>query len=166
MLWLIICVLVLICFAAVLLFGAPYVPTLKKQQQDALKLLQLKPGQTLLELGSGDGRMLRAAAEQGIYAVGYELNPILVLVSYFVCFKYRTLISIRWGSFWGSNWPSTDGIYVFLHTRFMMRLDNKIIQEYSGKNVKVVSYAFKIPNKNIAKTKEALYLYEYKLNKK
>lgn len=149
------------CFAVVILFGAPYLPTLKQQQRDALKLLQLKPGQTLLELGSGDGRMLRAAAEHGIHAIGYELNPILVLVSYIVCYKYRTLISIHWGSFWNVKWPPTDGIYVFLHTRFMARLDKKIIQEYSGKKVKVVSYAFHIPDKKPTKTKQALYLYTY-----
>lgn len=160
MLWLIV-TLVLISFAIVLLFGAPYVPTLKSQQLDALSLLQLKPGQTLLELGSGDGRMLRAAAKQGIYAVGYELNPILVLISYIVCFKYRTHIRIHWGSFWSAKWPTTDGIYVFLHTRFMSRLDKKIIQECNRKNVKVVSYAFEIPGKPISKTKDALYLYTY-----
>lgn len=160
MLWLIVTIM-FVSFAIVLLFGAPYVPTLKQQQQDALLLLRLKPGQTLLELGSGDGRMLRAAAEQGIYAVGYELNPILVLVSYIVCFKYRTNIRIHWGSFWNGNWPEVDGIYVFLHTRFMERLDKKIIQECSGKKVKVVSYAFKIPNRPIARTKDALFLYEY-----
>lgn len=153
--------LIIICFAVVLLVGAPYVPTLKKQQQDALDLLQLHPGQTLLELGSGDGRMLRAAAEKGIKAVGYELNPILVVISYVFCFKYRHLISIHWGNFWQKDWPVTDSIYVFLLQKYMPALDTKITQEYVGKNVKVVSYAFEIPGKKPIKVKDALYLYEY-----
>lgn len=159
--WWILAIGVLACFAIVLFFGAPYVPTLKKQQTDALDLLGLKPGQTMLELGSGDGRMLRAAAERGIYAIGYELNPILVMAAYLVTWKYRKLVRIRFGSFWNGDWPLTDGIYVFLHTRFMTKLDTKIIQQYDGKKVKIVSYAFKIPNKKPIKTKEALYLYEY-----
>lgn len=153
---------VVACFGFVVIFGAPYLPTLRQQQLDALDLLGLQKGQTLLELGSGDGRMLRAAAERGLYGVGYELNPLLVIVSWMVCFKYRRQISIHWGNFWQKQWPKCNGIYVFLHTRFMNQLDNKIIQEYNSKNVKVVSYAFPIPGKEPTKTKDALYLYEYR----
>lgn len=148
-------------FAFVLAFGAPYVPTLKKQQADALDLLALKPGQTLLELGCGDGRMLLAAARRGINGVGYELNPFLAVISYIVTWKYRKIVKIRFGNFWVGDWPPTDAIYVFLHTRFMVKLDTKIIQQYRRKKVKVVSYAFKIPNKKPAKVKDALFLYEY-----
>ncbi|MFO0882202.1 MAG: hypothetical protein U0491_02020 [Candidatus Saccharimonadales bacterium] len=157
--WIIVCLV--LCFGFVVLVGAPYVPTLKEQQHDALDLLDLKKGQTLLELGSGDGRMLRAAAQRGIHAVGYELNPFLVIVSYIVCFKYRHQISIRWGNFWQKEWPITDGIYVFLLQKFMANLDTKITQQYAGKKVKVVSYAFEIPGKNPNKRKGALALYQY-----
>jgi hypothetical protein len=150
-----------VCFVGVLLFGAPYVPTLKQQQADALDLLALKPGKKMIELGSGDGRMLRAAAKQGLNVIGYELNPLLVIISYFVTFKYRNQVSVRWGNFWTKDWPLTDAIYVFLLDKFMEKLDKKIIQQYKGKNVKVVSYAFKIPGKKPVKTKGALYLYEY-----
>ncbi len=162
MIWLGVFIGLIICFAGVLLFGAPYVPTLKKQQHDALDLLALQPGQTLIELGSGDGRMLRAAAARGIQAVGYELNPILVLVSYLVCFKYRKNISIHWGNFWAKEWPPTDAIYVFLLDKYMNTLDKKVAQQYKGKRVKLVSYAFTIPGKKPAKSSQALYLYEYK----
>ena len=41
---------VILCFCAVILFGAPYLPTLSKQKEAALDLLDLKKGQTLLEL--------------------------------------------------------------------------------------------------------------------
>ena len=163
LLWLII-FLVLLCFSFVILFGAPYLPTLNKQQQDALDLLNLQPGQTMLELGSGDRRMLLAAAKRGIYATGYELNPILVVISYVVTWQYRKLITIRLGNVWQAQWPPTDGIYVFLLEKFMKRLDKNITQIYDGKNVKVVSYTFKIPGKTPVKTKDALYLYEYKGN--
>ncbi len=162
MIILLLIVVIILCFGIVLLFGAPYLPTLKKQQFDALDLLDLQPGQTLIELGSGDGRMLRAAAERGIKAVGYELNPILVIISYIVCFKYRRTISIHWGNFWHKTWPVTDGIYVFLLQKYMLQLDTKITQQYAGKNVKVVSYAFQIPGKKVTKQKEALFLYSYK----
>ena len=152
---------VLLCFALVIVVGAPYVPTLKQQQADALDLLELNPGQNLLELGCGDGRMLLAAAKRGIGGVGYELNPFLVVIAYCVTWKYRKIVKIRFGNFWQANWPPTEGIYVFLHTRFMAKLDKKVIQQYSGCNVKLVSYAFAIPGRQPVKTKDALYLYEY-----
>ncbi len=155
--------LVVLAFGIVLLYGAPYVPTLKSQQVAALKLLNLKQGQTMLELGCGDGRVLRAAAKQGIRGVGYELNPIMYVVAVLVTWRYRKLVSIRFGNFWQGTWPPADGIYVFLLDRFMEKLHKKITQEYLGKKVKVVSYTFKIPQQTPVKTETGLYLYEYSL---
>ena len=159
--FIIVILLILVCFAFVLLFGAPYLPTLKQQQTEALKMLGLKPGETLLELGCGDGRMLVTAAKQGINGVGYELNPIIYLVAKFVTFKYRKQAKVEFGSFWHKNWPPVDGIYVFLHTRFMEKLDKKIIQQYPGKKIKLVSYAFPIKAKKATAEKSALFLYKY-----
>jgi hypothetical protein len=73
---------VFICFAGVILFGAPYLPTLKPQIHAALELANLRPGQTLIELGCGDGRVLIAAAHTGIKSIGYELNPLLALIAW------------------------------------------------------------------------------------
>ena len=140
-------------------FGAPYLPTMNKQREDALDLLDLKPGQKIIELGSGDGRMLNSAAKRGIYSVGYELNPILFVISWVATIKYRKFITIKYGDFWRKKWPQTDGIFVFLHTRFMKKLDKKIIREYKGSKIKVVSYAFEIPGKKAVKRKDAMFLY-------
>lgn len=153
--------LIVTSFGFVILFGAPYLPTMKKQQEQAFELLNLKPGQKILELGSGDGRVLLSAAKQGLMADGYELNPLLFLLSKIVCFKYRKQINIFYGNFWLKKWPAVDGIFIFLHPRFMKRLDLKIQKEYKDASVKVVSYAFKIPGKKFQKTKQALYLYHY-----
>lgn len=157
---LVICVVVLL-FGFVVAIGAPYVPTLASQQRDALRLLQLQKGETVLDLGSGDGRFLRAAAQQGYNAVGIEANPLLVIVSYIVCLPYRKRVRVIWGDMWRVQWPEVQGIYVFLHTRFMKRLDKKITQKYSSKKVNVVSYAFEIPGKSVVKKQNALYLYHY-----
>lgn len=150
----------LLCFAMVLLYGAPYLPTLKKQQQTALKLLDLKKGQTLLELGCGDGRVLRAAAKNGINGVGYELNPVMFVVAKIVTWRYRRLVVVKFGDYWAASWPPADGVYVFLLDRFMERLDKKITQQ-NYKKVKLVSYAFKVPNREYLKQQDGLFLYEY-----
>lgn len=150
----------ILIFGFVVAFGAPYLPTLKGRMDDIFTLLDLKPGQRLLELGSGDGRVLLAAAKKGIYATGYELNPLLVIWSKLVTWRYRHLVRVHWGNFWQAAWPQTEGVYVFLLDRYMKKLDNKIIQESAGK-VKLVSYGFKVPHKKIAKKRNGLFLYNY-----
>jgi hypothetical protein len=152
--------MILCCFAFVIFFGAPYLPTLKDQQNIALKMLDLKPGQLLFEPGCGDGRVLLAAAKQGIRGIGYELNPVMYLISKIVTWRYRQLIKIKFGNFWNKTWPQADGIYLFILQKFMAKMDNKITVSKMV-DVKVVSYAFKIPNKKIYLKNGALFLYKY-----
>src|SRR6185437_14338154 len=113
-------------FGGVLLRGAPYLPTLDAQGRAALELLDLKPGQTLLELGSGDGKMLVLAAQAGLNVVGIELNPFLVVVSWLRTWRYRRQVRIIWGDFWKVKWPVCDGVFVFLLDRFMPKLDKRM----------------------------------------
>ncbi len=151
----------LVCFSFVLLFGAPYLPTLSKNMRVALDMVDLRPGQTLLELGCGDGKVLVAAAQRGWRVIGYELNPLLVLVCWWRTRHYRKLVSVRWGNFWRANWPAADGIFVFVMQRHMGKLDKKIMQ-LSGKPVKLVSFAFAVPGKQPIKKRDGVYLYEYR----
>lgn len=151
---------IFMAFAFVVAFGAPFLPTLKPQVRSALDLLDLKPGQTLLELGSGDGRVLVAAAERGITAIGYELNPLLAIYSWLRTRRYNGKVRVVWGDFWNKKLPPTEGIFVFLLDPYMKKLDKKIVQEY-GKPVKLVSFAFKIPSRKITTEKNGLYLYQY-----
>lgn len=150
----------ILLFGFVVAYGAPYLPTLKKQVDSGLDLLDLKPGQTLLELGCGDGRVLRAAADRGLHAVGYELNPVLVLIARLHTWQQRKSVKVIWGNYWSAAWPPADGIFVFLLDKYMPKLDKKITQEYHS-GVKLVSFAFKIPEKPIAAERHALYLYDY-----
>ena len=149
------------CFGFVLAFGAPYLPTLTPQMHAALDLADLQPGQTLLELGCGDGKVLVAAARRGLNVIGYELNPLLVIVCKLRCWRYRHLVTVKWGDFWRSPWPAADAIFVFLLPKHMDRLDKKIIQ-YKHKPVKLVSFAFSLPNREASAHKDSVFLYEYK----
>lgn len=147
-------------FGFVLAFGAPYLPTRRKEAEIALDLLGLKKGQTLYDLGCGDGRVLKLAAKQGFRGVGYELNPLLVLAAKIHTYKYRRQIKIVWGNFWKADVSEADGVFIFLLERFMRKLDRKLQREIR-KPVRVVSFAFKIPDRKIEKTKNGMYLYEY-----
>lgn len=154
--FLILCVL-FAAFAGVLLRGAPYLPTLDKQGRAALELLNLQPGQTLLELGSGDGKVLVLAARAGLNVVGIELNPILVVISWLRTWRYRKQVRIIWGDFWRVSWPECDGVFTFLLDRFMVRLDARM----QTAKKPLVSFAFKIPDRKPDAEKLGVYLYRY-----
>jgi hypothetical protein len=148
-------------FGFVIFVGPPYLPTLRKQIGAALDLVDLKEGETLLELGSGDGRVMLAAAKRGLRVVGIELNPILVVISWFVTLRYRKQVRVIWGSYWGKPWPRADAIFTFMLGRYMKRLDERV-EFWRPKAVKLATFAFTIPDKEPTATRDGVYLYEYK----
>ncbi|XP_024081678.1 protein FAM173B isoform X2 [Cimex lectularius] len=64
----------------------PYVPATGVQVSNVLKALTGKSG-SLLDIGSGDGRIVLATAKRGFQSDGVELNIWLVLYSKFAAFK-------------------------------------------------------------------------------
>lgn len=159
--WLLFALILLLvtCFGGVLLVGAPYLPTLGKQVETALDLLDLKSSQILLELGCGDGKVLKAAAQRGLRAVGYELNPFLVFTARVRTWRYRRQVRVVWGDFWRADWPAAEGIFVFLLDKFMPRLDQEL--RNLNRPVRLVSFAFTIPGRQPMEQKDGLFLYEY-----
>src|SRR5260221_644242 len=144
-LFIVACVIVF-CFGFVLLFGAPFLPTLQPQIDTAFELLDLRPGETLLELGCGDGRVLLAAAKRGINTVGYELNPVMATVAWLRTRGYRHYVKIVWGDYWRADWPPAEAVFAFILPRYMRKLHNKVVQ-YRHKPLKIASFAFPIPNR-------------------
>lgn len=146
----------------VVFFGPPYVPTLRRNMEAALDLLDIKPGQTMLDLGSGDGRVLAAAARRGINAVGIELSPVLFVVSWLRTLRYRRQVRIIWGNYFLTEWPPADAIFAFMIPRQMAKLDKRV-EHWRGKRpVRLASFAFSIPGKKPTATRNGIFLYTYK----
>ena len=149
-----------LCFGFVLLFGAPFLPTMQPQIDAALEVLDLKKGDTLLELGCGDGRMLIAASKQGINSVGYELNPIMAGIAWLRTRPYRQQTKVIWGDYWRADWPKAEGIFAFILPRYMGKLHKKVMQ-YSYRPLSVASFAFPIKEVKPAAEKAGVFLYKY-----
>lgn len=164
MLWILILLLfLLIPFGVVSLVGAPYLPTLKPHIKTALEMAELKRGQTLIELGCGDGRVVAAAAKHGIKVVGYELNPFLALIAWLRTRRYGKRVQIKVGDFWRTDWPKADAVFTFLLPKYMAKLDKKVAryQADQGQAVKLVSFAFLVPDRVARDHKEGVWLYIY-----
>ncbi len=147
------------CFGLGALLGAPFLPIRRPDLDAALDLAGVAAGQTVIDLGSGDGRMLVAAARRGATAIGYEINPLLVAWSRVATWRYRRHVTIHLADFWHAKLPEADVIYTFLLTRYTARLDRKLAAEIK-RPTKLVSYVFALPRTPIKQTRNT-FLYQY-----
>lgn len=145
-------------FLLVVAFGAPYVRTLKRQRILLADVFELPKGSLIIDLGAGDGRVVKQLAEDGYRALGIELNPILWLVGWFHC-RNQPLASMKLGNYWSSRLPAqTKGVFIFSAERFMDRLAPKL-QHDLPRGVQLVSFAFELPGFTPQKTVNGLHLY-------
>lgn len=160
MIW-IIAFIVISSFSFVLLYGAPYLPTRRRTAEQALELLKLKKGEVFVDLGSGDGTVLVQAAKRGCICYGYELNPLLWVISKLRTLKYGNSVHIYCRNFWNVPLPEqTRGVFIFLLDKYMPKLDAKLVKELRTGGC-LVSYTFQIPGREAAVAKNALFLYKY-----
>jgi cyclopropane fatty-acyl-phospholipid synthase-like methyltransferase len=152
--------LVFMIFGLIPLKGAPWVPSLKAHRQAAFDLLKLQPGQTVIDLGCGDGRFLKAAAKRGYHAIGYELNPFMYAIAWLITRRYFRRVELHFGDFWKADISKADAVYVFLFDRYMKQLDDKLKAE--GKpGLLLASHTFQIPDKKPIAKQYGVYLYNY-----
>lgn len=124
MAWLVIVGIIIIIFGFVVFFGAPYVPSQRKYVKRAFEnLYPLSNKDVLVDVGSGDGMVLRIAASYGARAIGFELNPVLVLVSRILS-AGNQLVQTRLANFWTVNIPD-DATIVYA---FAVARDGKKLQ--------------------------------------
>lgn len=145
--------------------GAPYVPTRSRDLKDILSGAELKKGDLIIDLGSGDGRLLIEAAREGYRAKGFELNPFLVVVTWWRLRRYRSRASVSWSDFWLTPLPDeTKAVFVFLAAPFMNRLAKKLETEAKrlGHDIILVSYGFEVKDREATKTQGSLVIYTFK----
>lgn len=165
MTWLWIFILILVLFFGMVVFiGSPYVPSRKHYIKQALsELYPLSNKDTLVDIGSGDGVVLRQAAKIGARAIGYEINPLLVLISRYLSRRYSK-VSVRLADFWITNLPDeTTVIYVFSVIRDIKKIMQKVQNETNrlGRPIHLISFAGKFENKKVVKNIGAYYLYTF-----
>lgn len=118
----------------------PYVPATPKQVSNVLKLCKknVNGGGSLVDLGSGDGRIVHTAAKHGYHATGYELNTWLVvyskIYSRFNGLKSQTHFERK--DLWKVDLRRFDNIVIFGVADMMDELSVKLETEmHDGTNV-------------------------------
>lgn len=140
--------------------GAPPVPTSRHALSLMMQLAQPRLGEKAADLGSGDGRIILALAQQGIQAQGYEINPFLVWWT-----KYRIkklgveqYASVRLKSFWSTPLADFDMVFVYGMPHIMKDLEAKLQKELQPGS-RVVSNYFPFPAWKPVQKAEHVYLY-------
>ncbi len=147
------------CFALGAFLGAPFLPARKQDIEAALDLAEVKAGDTVIDLGAGDRRLLVAAGKRAAQGIGYEINPLVWIWSLAIAWPHRKQVQLHLGNFWTAQLPEADVIYTFLIHRYTKRLDRKLASELQHPT-KVVSYVFELPRKAVKQTPNT-WLYRY-----
>lgn len=142
-----------------MLVAAPFLPTHMKNVRKMIELAQAKPGETVMDLGSGDGRIILEAAKTGALCVGIELNPFLYLWSKIrVLFSGYKNIEIHRQDLWATRLYDVEVLMVFFISFRMDKLGKKIKQEMKP-GTRVISYGFKFSGWEPTKKIDKVYLY-------
>lgn len=151
-------VYIIILIAIILLFGSalyaglrasPWLPIFKRDVKRIIELAAIKKGDKVYDLGSGDGRVLIALANnsEAELLVGYEVSLIPYIISKIRIWFLRlgSRVEIRFGDFLRRDLGSADVIFCFLTPKAMKKLEPKFSQELKP-GTRIVSYSFSLPN--------------------
>lgn len=155
---------VVLLFGFVVFRGAPYVPSHRSDVTKAFDdLYKVGEKDVVVDVGSGDGVVLRMAAKRGARAVGYELNPALVFLSRFLSRRNKK-VSVQLSDFWFAKLPQeTTLVYAFAVERDIKKLAAKMQAEADrlGHSFHVISYGSEITDPAPVRTLGAHHLYEF-----
>ena len=126
--------------------GAPYVPTRKKVIDDILAPVKIKANNFFMELGSGDGRILRYAGKKyNCQGIGVDVNPILVAWAKILTRLERQekKIDFQVKNIFDPDSRRADFIYLFLMPELIQKLVAKMNKELKPGAI-VIAHAFPV----------------------
>ena len=125
--------------------GSPYIPSKQKEVDNIFKEARLKKGKIFLELGCGDGRVVRTAiCQYGVKGIGVDINPILIFYAKILA-KFQKIknIELRVENIFDTKLSNADYIYLFLMPALIGKLKIKMDKELK-KGVIIISHGFPI----------------------
>lgn len=135
---------------------APYVASPVRVMDRMLELANMKPGETLYDLGCGDGRILIAAVEKyKVKAVGVEISPKLVAKARAAIEKagVQDRARVIQGDVLNIDPDGADVVYLYLSTRLNEQLRPRL-EAHLRPGARVVSHDYPVPGWKPTKVEE------------
>jgi len=155
---------IVLLFGFVVFRGAPYVPSHKREVEKAFdELHEIGANDVVIDVGSGDGIILRLASKRGARAVGYELNPALVAISRFLSRRDKK-VSVHLSDFWFAKLPQdTTVVYAFTVMRDIDKMERKLQEEADRMQhpFHFISYGSSLKNRPPLRQLGAHHLYNF-----
>lgn len=136
------CILGLSWFAG---SDAPYVATKMDKVKSILKKAGVRKGKIFYELGSGDGRVVLAAARLGAISNGVEESWIRVWYSRYLASKLKLKNAFFFhGNIFARHYFPADIVYIYLLPKGVSKLEKKLKKELKkGAIIITQTYHFK-----------------------
>lgn len=141
-------IIIITCLLALSWFAgsdAPFVPSKMNQINKALKLAGVKKAKNFYELGSGDGRVVLAAAKLGATSYGIEQSWIRVWYSRYQAKKLK-LKNAKFfhGDLFKREYFPADAVFIYMLPKAVEKLEAKLKKELKkGSIIITQTYHFK-----------------------
>jgi SAM-dependent methyltransferase len=122
----------------------PFVPTPKEVVEAMLKLADVKSGDTVYDLGSGDGRIVITAAERyGTHGVGIDINPERIQEATENARKagVEKLVEFRQGDLFEAKISPATVVTLYLLPSVNLKLKPKLLHDLKP-GTRIVSHSF------------------------
>lgn len=131
----------------------PFVPTPAVVIETMITEANLQPGMLAVDLGAGDGRVLRRAMRRvpGIRAVGYEGAFGVWVLSQLENFFSKAKPEMRMQNFFTQDFSDADIVFMYLSIDTMQKVLPKLEKELKP-GAKVISNTFTFKKKEPVKT--------------
>lgn len=132
---------------ATFVFGAGYEPTPRRAVEEMLRLAEVGPNDTVVDLGAGTGAIVfRAARTYRAHVLGVEVEPLRYLI---LRLRQRfgpcgDRVTLRWGNFFDLDFRGATVVTAFLWPGAMRRLKPKLESELA-EGARVVSHVHPVP---------------------
>ncbi len=139
---------------------APYVPTKMERIRKILKLAGVKKGKKFYELGSGDGRVVFAAAKLGANSVGIEQSWLRVLYSRYKSASHSSSGNTKFyhGNIFSRIYEDANVVYIYLLHKGVKKLEEKLRKELKKGSI-VITQTYHFPNWKPSKKNGDFWIY-------
>lgn len=135
-------VILLIGSVIFLLQGPPFVPIQDDNLQEMIRFAKKYKPKRILDMGSGDGKLVIGLAEAGYTVDGVEINPLLAYRSKARIKKKKVQhATIFQGNFWSFDVSRYDMIVLYVVNLIMPRLEKKLLHELQTGTIIISKYA-------------------------
>jgi ribosomal protein L11 methylase PrmA len=132
-------------------FRSPFVPSSRRTIQKMLAVAKISPGQKIVDLGCGDGRIVFSAEKKyGAVATGFEISIFVWSLAQLNRFFKNAKSKIFRRDFFAADLREVDIVFCYLLPEMMHKLAPKFQKELRP-GAKIISAGFSLPGFQLLK---------------